>query len=108
MRMLDVPDVRWLDMVGRLRDGTSVVDTAAALNVVGRRLQAAYPESNCDISATAKPLGEGRGFRREARPLLRLLAVAVALVLLIAVPRTRGRGGRNDQFVGTVRRNVYR
>jgi len=84
MRMLHVRDVRWLDMVGRLPEGTSVADAAAALDVVGRRLQAAYPESNRDISATAMPLGEGRGLRREARPLLRLLAAAVALVLLIA------------------------
>ena len=71
-------------MVGRLRDGTSVADTAAALDVVGRRLQAEYPESNRDLSATAMPLGEGPGLRRDARPLLRLLAAAVALVLLIA------------------------
>jgi predicted permease len=84
MRMLGVRDVRWLSMVGRLRDGISVAETAAALDVVGRRLQAAYPESNRDLSATAMPLGEGPGLRREARPLLRLLAAAVTLVLLIA------------------------
>ncbi len=84
MRMLHMRDVRWLDMVGRLQDGTSVTDAATALDVVGRRLQAAYPESNRDISATAVPLGDGSGLRRDARPLLRLLAAAVALVLLIA------------------------
>ncbi|HVQ14299.1 MAG TPA: ABC transporter permease, partial [Vicinamibacterales bacterium] len=84
MRMLDARDVRWLEMVGRLRDGMSVADTGAALNVVGRRLQTAYPESNRDVTATATPLDEGRGVRRETRPLLRLLAVAVALVLFIA------------------------
>src|SRR5918996_695998 len=84
MRMLHARDVRWLDMVGRLQKGTSVAEAAAPLDVVGRRLQAAYPESNRDISATAMPLGEGRGLRRDARPLLRLLTVAVVLVLLIA------------------------
>jgi predicted permease len=83
-RMLDVRDVRWLDMVGRPQDGRSIAQAAAALDVIGRRLQAAYPESNRDISATAMPLGEGRGLRRDARPLLGLLAAAVALVLLIA------------------------
>jgi hypothetical protein len=55
MRMLGARDVRWLSMVGRLRDGTSVADTAAALDVVGRRLQAEYPESNRDLSATVMP-----------------------------------------------------
>jgi putative ABC transport system permease protein len=84
MRMLGVRDVRWLSMVGRLRDGISVADTAAALDVVGRRLQAEYPDSNRDLSATAMPLGEGPGLRRDARSLLRLLAAAVTLVLLIA------------------------
>ena len=84
LRMLGVRDVRWLSMIGRLRDGTSVADTAAALDNVGRGLQAEYPQSNRDLSATAMPLGEGPGLRRDARPLLRLLAAAVPLVLLIA------------------------
>jgi predicted permease len=84
MRMLHSRDGGWLDMVGRLKEGMSVAEAAAALDVVGRRLQAAYPESNRDISATAVPLGEGQGLRRAARPVLRLLTVAVVLVLLIA------------------------
>jgi putative ABC transport system permease protein len=84
MRMLHVRDVRWLSMVGRLRQGSSVAEAAAAIDVVGRRLQATYPESNRDISATVMPLGEGPGLRRDARPVLRLLGVAVTLVLLIA------------------------
>jgi predicted permease len=84
MNMLHARDGGWLDMVGRLNEGTSVAEAAAALDVVGRRLQATYPESNRDISATAVPLGEGRGLRRDARPLLRLLTAAVVLVLLIA------------------------
>jgi predicted permease len=83
-RMLGVRDVRWLDMVGRLRAGTSVADAAAALDVIGRRLAAAYPESNRDMSATAVPLGEGPGLRTEARPVLGLLGAAVTLVLMIA------------------------
>ena len=84
MRMLFARDVRWLDMVGRLQEGTTVSAAAAALDVVGRRLQAAYPESNRDISATVMPLREGSGLRKDARPLLRFLVVAAALVLLIA------------------------
>jgi putative ABC transport system permease protein len=84
MKMLGVRDVRWLDMVGRLRAGMPVEEAASALDVVGRRLQADYPESNRDLSATAMALGDGPGLRRDARPLLRLLAAAVTLVLLIA------------------------
>ena len=35
LSMLGVRDVRWLSMVGRLRDGQSVTEAAAALDVVG-------------------------------------------------------------------------
>lgn len=84
LRMLGARDVRWLDMAGRLRDGTSVTEAAAALDVVGRRLAAAYPQSNRDMSATAVPLGEGPGLRIEARPVLGLLGAGVVAVLLIA------------------------
>ncbi len=84
MRLLEARDVRWLGMIGRLREGMTIAEAKSAFDVVGRRLQAAYPESNRDLSATLMPLGEGPGLRREARPLLRLLGGAVALVLLIA------------------------
>ena len=82
--MLHVRDLRWLSMVGRLKEGVSVADAAAAFDVVARRLQAAYPESNRDISATVMRLGDGPGLRSDTRPLLGLLGVAVTLVLLIA------------------------
>ncbi len=84
MRLLHARDVRWLSMVGRLREGSSVAAAAAALDVVGRRLQTAYPDSNRDISATVMSLGDGPGLRTGARPLLGLVGVAVTLVLLIA------------------------
>jgi putative ABC transport system permease protein len=84
MRMLHVRDVRWLGMIGRLPEGSTVAAAAAALDVVGRRLQSAYPESNRDLGATVMPLGDGPGVRRQSRPMLRLLAAAVTLVLLIA------------------------
>ena len=89
-RMLGVRDVRWLSMVGRLKDGASVADTAAALDVIGRRLAAAYPQSNRDLSATALPLGEGPGIRTQARPVLWLLTAAVILVLAIACANVAG------------------
>jgi predicted permease len=88
--MLHARDVRWLSTVGRLKEGVSPADAAAALDVVGRRLQAAYPDSNRDISATVMRLGDGPGLRSNTRPLLRLLAVAVTLVLLIACANVAG------------------
>ena len=89
-RMLHVRDVRWLSMLGRVKAGASITDTAAALDVIGRRLAASYPESNRDLSATAVPLGEGPGLRVRARPVLWLLTVAVILVLMIACANVAG------------------
>ena len=89
-RMLAARDVRWLSMVGRLRAGMSVADTAAALDTVGRRLSAAYPDSNRDLSATALPLGSRPGVRADARPLLALLSAAVTVVLVIACANVAG------------------
>ena len=82
--LLDFRDVTWLELVGRLKDGSSVSQTAAAFDVVGRRLAAAYPDANRDRTATAMRLGDAPGIRTRARPVLRLLSVAVALVLVIA------------------------
>jgi predicted permease len=89
-RLLNVRDARWLSMVGRLKDGASIADTAAALDVVGLRLASAYPESNRDLSATAVPLGDGPGIRTRTRPVLWLLTAAVILVLLIACANVAG------------------
>ncbi len=84
LNMLGARGVRWLDMVGRLRPGDAVDVADSALDVIGRRLAAAYPESNRELSARAVPLGDGPGFREDARPLLGLLSAAVLLLLLIA------------------------
>ena len=67
LSMLGVRDVRWLSMVGRLKEGQSVTEAAAALDVVGQRLAAAYPDSNRDLTATAVALGTGPG-RAHANP----------------------------------------
>ncbi len=83
-RMLGARQVRWLSLVGRLKDGDSVTRAAAALEVVGKQLSTAYPDTNRALSLTAVPLGAGPGVRINARPILQILGIAVALVLLIA------------------------
>jgi putative ABC transport system permease protein len=71
-------------MVARLHPGSTDAQTAAALDVLARRLQAEYPQTNRPRAFNAVPLGEGPGVRASTRPLLYLLAVSVGLVLLIA------------------------
>ena len=75
---------RWLSAVGRLKPGSDLAHTLAGLDVVARRLQAAYPDTNASRAFNAVPLGEGPGVRASSRPLLRLLGASVFLVLLIA------------------------
>jgi predicted permease len=75
---------RWLSMVARIRSDTTESQRAAALDVLARRLQAEYPQTNRPRTFNAVPLGEGPGVRTSSRPLLYMLAASVALVLLIA------------------------
>jgi putative ABC transport system permease protein len=82
--LLGVRGPRWLNVIARLEPGTDRAQAAAGLEVVARRLQTAYPDTNRFRSFNVVPLGEGPGVRASARPLLGLLAAAVLLVLLIA------------------------
>jgi putative ABC transport system permease protein len=75
---------RWLSAIARLKPGTTLPEAAAGLDVVARRLQAAYPETNRLRAISVVPIGEGPGVRASTRPLLGLLSGAVLLVLLIA------------------------
>jgi macrolide transport system ATP-binding/permease protein len=91
---------RWLNMVARVRPDTTEAHRAAGLDVLARRLQAEYPQTNQPRTFNAVPLGEGPGVRTSSRPLLYMLAASVALVLLIAcanvtslLVRARARAG---------------
>ena len=64
--------------------GRTEAQQTAALDVLAGRLRRPYPQTNGPRTFNAVPLGEGPGVRTSTRPLLYLLAVAVALVLLIA------------------------
>ena len=82
--LLSARGPRWLSVIARLKPGTDLTQAAAGLDVVARRLQAAYPDTNRLRAVNVVPLGEGPGVRASARPLLRLLGASVLLVLLIA------------------------
>jgi predicted permease len=83
-RMLEARSPGWINILARLAPGATADPAAAALDVVARRLETAFPDTNRGRRFTLAPLGEGPGVRTSARPLLRALAAAVALVLLIA------------------------
>jgi putative ABC transport system permease protein len=75
---------RWLSIVARGRQGSDIPQSMARLDVLAKRLQAAYPQTNAPRAFNVVPLGEGPGVRASARPVLLLLIASVALVLLIA------------------------
>jgi putative ABC transport system permease protein len=68
--------------IARLKPGVTVQQAQAEMNVIARRLEQAYPETNKGWGIKVFPLQEGLfgSFRQILYPLL----VAVAIVLLIA------------------------
>ncbi|HAV65079.1 MAG TPA: permease, partial [Verrucomicrobiales bacterium] len=68
--------------VGRLKAGVTLEAANAALETIGRTLEASYPDSNANAYARAQPLAET--VSAQIRPTLMLLFGAVGFVLLIA------------------------
>lgn len=71
-------------MLGRLPRGASIEQVASRAEVIAGRLQTAYPDTNRNRRFILTPLGEGRGLRVATRPILRQLAGAVLMVLMVA------------------------
>jgi predicted permease len=82
--IFDLRRSRGLSMVGRLPSGASIDQVASRAEVISSRLQTAYPDTNRNRRFTLTALGEGRGLRVATRPMLRQLAGAVLMVLLVA------------------------
>ncbi|HKV94715.1 MAG TPA: ABC transporter permease [Candidatus Angelobacter sp.] len=80
-------DIRNLKVLGRLKANVNVAEAQAALNVVSRRLEQQYPESNANISVRLFPelrarIGPGSS---SVLPVLGTFFLALAgLVLLVA------------------------
>ncbi len=82
--IFDLRRSRGLSLVGRLPRGTSIAQAASRADVISSRLETVYPETNRNRRFTVVPIGEGRGLRVAARPILRPLSGAVLMVLLVA------------------------
>jgi predicted permease len=76
---------RWLDMIGRLKDGVTAEQARAAMSTLAAQLAQAYPETNRDVIATVTPVSQGDPAQRGTLlSVARLLLAVVGLVLLIA------------------------
>jgi predicted permease len=82
-------DVRWLEVVGRLRPGMRPDDARAALATVQRRLATTFPDADHGWdAATIRPLIDT--IVGDVRPVLIVMLGAVGFVLLIAVINVAG------------------
>ena len=71
----------WADVYGRMKAGVSVAQLDAELKAIKRRLAPEYPDYKQDWNVRVLPLGPT--LAENPRPVLFILAGAVALVLLI-------------------------
>ena len=84
-------DMRWVEMLGRLREGASVGEVNAALRTVFARLAEEYPESHEERGARALPFGPIPAMGRSDSMLGTVaLFVLVGLVLLIICGNVAG------------------
>lgn len=75
-------DARQFEGFGRLRDGVSIEEARAEMELLGRRLEADYPDSNQGVRPVITPYTQ-RAVRGEMRLVLVSLQVAVAFLLLV-------------------------
>ena len=75
-------EARWLTVIARIRPGASRRDAATEMDVISRRLAAAYPATNAGWSASLVPLQEE--LVGKTRPILLTLQAGALLLLLIA------------------------
>ena len=78
-----IRQLRWIDVVARLKPGVSAPQAASSLSVIMLRLARQFPETNQD-SGAATVLDLHRTIVGEVRPILWALLAAVSLVWLMA------------------------
>jgi putative ABC transport system permease protein len=84
-------DCRVMNLIGRLADGRTLEDAQTEMTVLARQLETTFPETNKGRGVVVRP---ARGIRvdeqNQNRPVMRLMAAAAALVLLVSSANVAG------------------
>jgi len=84
-RRLDLRQISWLGVLGRLKPGTTLPQALADLTTISRRLEDAYPDVDKGWGvALSGELGPQPQTRAQARARTGVLSAIAGLVLLLA------------------------
>lgn len=83
-QLLPLPNCSWLSVFGRLKDGTSVQQTQAEMQLVAARMDHDYPGRKSIVNVMPGSYLNSPEARSKGTPIAILVIAAVALVLLIA------------------------
>lgn len=83
-KLLDVPDCSWLNAIGRLKDGASLPQVQAEMQLVATQADHNYPGRKTTVNVMPGSLLNSPEVRSEGAPIAILVMAAVGLVLLIA------------------------
>ncbi len=83
-QLLPLPNCSWLSVLGRLKDGVSVQQVQAEMQLVAARMDHDYPGRKSTVKVMPGSYLNSPEARSEGTPIAILVIAAVALVLLIA------------------------
>ena len=83
-KFLELPNCSWLNVVGRLKDGVSVQQVQAEMQLVAARMDHEYPGRKTTVDVMPGSYLNSPEVRDEGLPVAILVMAAVGLVLLIA------------------------
>jgi predicted permease len=83
-KFLALPNCSWLSVIGRLKDGVSIQETQAEMQLVAAQMDHDYPGRKTTVNVMPGSYLNSPEVRSEGLPIAVLVMAAVGLVLLIA------------------------
>jgi macrolide transport system ATP-binding/permease protein len=83
-KFLELPDCSWLSVIGRLKDGASLTQVQAEMQLVAAQMDHNYPGRRTTVNVMPGSYLNSPEVRTEGTPIAILVMTAVGLVLLIA------------------------